>query len=61
MAQAARCSLIFPSPSLDRPCSSTQMTPDVQTVAGIISLLNDYLLSEGDAPLGFLNPWVGQA
>ncbi|KAI9451818.1 subtilisin-like protein [Lactarius psammicola] len=28
----------------------------VQTVAGIISLLNDFLISEGKAPLGFLNP-----
>ncbi|KAH8979446.1 subtilisin-like protein [Lactarius akahatsu] len=28
------------------------------TVAGIISLLNDYLISEGKDPLGFLNPWL---
>jgi len=28
------------------------------TVAGIISLLNDYLLSIGRKPLGFLNPWL---
>ncbi|KAH8978301.1 subtilisin-like protein [Lactarius deliciosus] len=28
------------------------------TVAGIISLLNDYLLSTGKKPLGFLNPWL---
>ncbi|KAF8259977.1 subtilisin-like protein [Lactarius quietus] len=28
------------------------------TVAGIISLLNDYLLSRGKKPLGFLNPWL---
>ncbi|KAH9030363.1 subtilisin-like protein [Lactarius pseudohatsudake] len=27
-------------------------------VAGIISLLNDYLLSTGNSPLGFLNPWL---
>jgi len=27
-------------------------------VAGMISLLNDYMLSEGMAPLGFLNPWL---
>ncbi|KAF8274601.1 peptidase S8/S53 domain-containing protein [Lactarius quietus] len=27
-------------------------------VAGIISLLNDYMLSEGMTPLGFLNPWL---
>ncbi|KAH9167589.1 subtilisin-like protein [Lactarius sanguifluus] len=28
------------------------------TVAGIISLLNDYLISRGSTPLGFLNPWL---
>ncbi|KAH8978362.1 subtilisin-like protein [Lactarius hatsudake] len=28
------------------------------TVAGIISLLNDYLISIGSTPLGFLNPWL---
>ncbi|KAI9463202.1 subtilisin-like protein [Lactarius psammicola] len=27
-------------------------------VAGIISLLNDYLLSKDKQPLGFLNPWL---
>ncbi|KAH8980394.1 peptidase S8/S53 domain-containing protein, partial [Lactarius hatsudake] len=26
--------------------------------AGIISLLNDYRLSQGKRPLGFLNPWL---
>ncbi|KAH9175626.1 subtilisin-like protein [Lactarius sanguifluus] len=36
--------------------SSTQPTNNVQVVAGIISLLNDYLLSVGRSPLGFLNP-----
>ncbi|KAH9074754.1 subtilisin-like protein [Lactarius deliciosus] len=30
----------------------------VPTVAGIISLLNDYLISKGSQPLGFLNPWL---
>ncbi|KAI9454060.1 subtilisin-like protein, partial [Lactarius psammicola] len=28
------------------------------TVAGIISLLNDYQISRGRKPLGFLNPWL---
>ncbi|KAF8259523.1 subtilisin-like protein [Lactarius quietus] len=28
------------------------------TAAGVISLLNDYLLSIGRKPLGFLNPWL---
>ncbi|KAH9012365.1 subtilisin-like protein [Lactarius pseudohatsudake] len=27
-------------------------------VAGIISLLNDYQISQGKPPLGFLNPWI---
>ncbi|KAH8982204.1 peptidase S8/S53 domain-containing protein [Lactarius akahatsu] len=27
-------------------------------VAGIISLLNDWLISTGQRPLGFLNPWL---
>ncbi|KAH9053897.1 subtilisin-like protein [Lactarius vividus] len=27
-------------------------------VAGVISLLNDYRLSQGRPPLGFLNPWL---
>ncbi|KAH8982268.1 subtilisin-like protein [Lactarius akahatsu] len=38
--------------------SSAQPTNNVQVVAGIISLLNDYLLSIGRSPLGFLNPWL---
>jgi len=28
------------------------------TVAGIISLLNDHLISRDKAPLGWLNPWL---
>ncbi|KAI9448987.1 subtilisin-like protein [Lactarius psammicola] len=28
------------------------------TVAGVISLLNDYQLSKGKSPLGWLNPWL---
>ncbi|KAH9164687.1 subtilisin-like protein [Lactarius sanguifluus] len=35
-----------------------QLISCVQTVAGIISLLNDFLISEGKDPLGFLNPWL---
>lgn len=30
--------------------------PSSQTVAGVISLLNDFLIAAGKAPLGFLNP-----
>lgn len=29
-----------------------------QTFAGVISLLNDYLISEGKSSLGFLNPLI---
>ena len=36
--------------------SSMQLTIDVQNVAGIVSLLNDYRMSTGKNPLGFLNP-----
>jgi tripeptidyl-peptidase I len=37
---------------------SSQLTANVQVVAGIISLLNDWMLSNGLQPLGFLNPWL---
>jgi tripeptidyl-peptidase-1 len=51
--------LRVPAPNvLRRSSSSTQLMANVQTVAGIVSLLNDYLLSTGRAPLGFLNPWL---
>ncbi|KAH9013722.1 peptidase S8/S53 domain-containing protein [Lactarius hengduanensis] len=33
----------------------SQLTINAQTVAGIISLLNDYLITNGGPPLGFLN------
>ncbi|KAH9017787.1 subtilisin-like protein [Lactarius deliciosus] len=45
-------------PTLLRTSSSIQLIASVQTVAGIISLLNDFLISEGKSPLGFLNPWL---
>lgn len=34
----------------------TQLTANVQIVAAIYSLLNDYLISEGKCLLSFLNP-----
>ena len=34
------------------------LNSSVQIVAGIISLLNDYLISNGRPPLGFLNYWL---
>lgn len=30
----------------------------LQTFAGVISLLNDFLISNGKSPLGFLNPFL---
>ncbi|KAH9164921.1 hypothetical protein EDB89DRAFT_1858877, partial [Lactarius sanguifluus] len=33
-------------------------TANLQIVAGIISLLNDWLVLRGQPPLGFLNPWL---
>ncbi len=50
-----RLSFLFPS-SLSRPSSSIQLTVNSQVAAGVISLLNDYLIVNGKAPLGFLNP-----
>jgi hypothetical protein len=29
-----------------------------QSIAGVISLLNDFLITNGKKPLGFLNPWL---
>src|SRR6266702_7044851 len=40
------------------PFCVVQLTANVQTVAGIISLLNDYLLASGKKPLGWLNPFL---
>jgi hypothetical protein len=37
---------------------ATQLIVNVQIFAGIISLLNDYRISNGRPPLGFLNPWL---
>lgn len=35
-----------------------RMSPIAQTFAAVISLLNDFLLSQGKSPLGFLNPLI---
>ena len=60
-----RLSLLPAHFALRRPFSSIQLTSNVQTAAGIISLLNDYMIrtrpageSLEDAALGFLNPWL---
>lgn len=55
--QCAFSSSLFPY-FLPRLSSSTLLTANVQTVAGIISLLNDYLISTNRRPLGFLNLWL---
>ncbi|KAI9451127.1 subtilisin-like protein [Lactarius psammicola] len=53
-AQALRLSIILNNnPFL---LSGTSCAAPI--VAGIIALLNDYLLSVGRRPLGFLNPWL---
>ena len=35
-----------------------RLVSNVQTVAGIIALLNDFMITKGKKPLGFLNPWL---
>ena len=40
------------------PSSPTRLTANAQIVAGIISLLNDYRISQGEPALGFLNNWL---
>ena len=45
------CCFCFP-----RPFSSTQLTASIQTVAGMVSLANDYLISRDKPTLGFINP-----
>ena len=57
-AQAVRYRCVPPPPLLSRSSSGTSLTPNVQTVAGIISLLNDYRLTIGRPSLGFLNLWL---
>ena len=47
-----------PLPFFHRPLSCAQLTANVQIVAGIIALLNDYRISQGNPPLGFLNNWL---
>ena len=55
----AVCLSLLPAPSaLHHQFSSTQLTDNVQTAAGVVSLLNDFLISNGRKPLGFLNPWL---
>ncbi|KAH8991641.1 subtilisin-like protein [Lactarius hatsudake] len=38
--------------------AAAPLTANIRIVAGIISLLNDWLISTGQDPLGFLNHWL---
>ena len=58
LAQAARRRSVAISRTGSRPSSSAQLIVNVKIMAGIISLLNDYRLSIGRPPLGWLNPWL---
>ncbi|KAH9064373.1 subtilisin-like protein [Lactarius vividus] len=44
--------------SRGQPYVTSGTSGSAPTVAGIISLLNDHLISKGSAPLGFLNLWL---
>ncbi|KAH8990282.1 subtilisin-like protein [Lactarius akahatsu] len=59
-AQAYRIGVIFRGKYkvVEGTSCATPLTANVQIVAGIISLLNDYRISQGRHPLGFLNPWL---
>ncbi|KAH9059088.1 hypothetical protein EDB87DRAFT_1685040 [Lactarius vividus] len=39
-------------------CLVLQLAANTQTVASTVSLSNDYLISTGSQPFGFLNPWM---
>ena len=51
-------SLFTAASALCRPYSNTQLTANVQTAAGIISLLNDLFASDDRQSFGFINPWL---
>ena len=51
-----RHSLLPATSTLCHLFSSTQLTANVQTAAGVVSLLNDFLISHDKTPLGGLNP-----
>jgi hypothetical protein len=55
----------FPGGPFSTPVRPTTMTPRSgsletlwQVAASVFSLLNDFRISEGKPPLGFLNPWI---
>ena len=50
---------LFPIPAgytLLRPFANTQLTSSVQVVAGLVSLFNDFTITNSNRTLGFLNP-----
>ena len=50
---------ILPAASaLSRQFSSTQLTTNIQTVAAIFSLVNDFRIFNKIHPLGFINPLI---
>ena len=53
---SVRLSLFPAAFALPRPFLSTQLTGNIQTVAGIVSLLNDFRISHSMPRLGHLNP-----
>ena len=56
---AATVRLILPlAPLLVVHPPSIPLTASVQTVGGVISLINDHLILRKKPPLGFLNPWL---
>ena len=51
------CHPSFPvASSLPRLFSNTQLTASIQTVAGIVSLYNDFVIDSYQQKLGFINP-----
>ena len=55
----ARAFLPLPPSVFLRPLGTQRLTLLIlQVVAGVISLVNDFLISNDRAPLGFLNPWL---
>ncbi|KAG8766361.1 hypothetical protein FRC12_006930 [Ceratobasidium sp. 428] len=49
---------MFPHRGKSLPMQVSGTSASCPTFAGVISLLNDYRLSQGKPPLGFLNPWL---
>jgi tripeptidyl-peptidase-1 len=57
-SSAATTVRLPPSLLTGSPLSSINLNANMQVFASIIVLLNDFLLSRKEPPLGFLNPWL---